>query len=164
MIQGYGVPTTPYVPGRNLLRDTKEGQLALDFQAYDFSYIPVELLSSIYEYFLKDEKRSGGGIVYTPEALADYVIAELEAVHPLRLGHKVLDPCCGSGVFLVLAYRRLIERLWEEQGQRPSADAMNASYRRAIFGVERDREACYITSFSLILTLSASGTARPTRK
>ena len=37
--------------------DTTEGQLALDFQIYDFSYIPVELLSSVYEQFLKDEGR-----------------------------------------------------------------------------------------------------------
>ncbi len=134
--------------------DTPEGQLALDFQIYDFSYIPVELLSSVYEQFLKDEGRGGNeGIVYTPEALADYVLAELDAVHPLQLTHKVLDPCCGSGVFLVLAYRRLIEKLWREQGDRPKAEAMKHLLQENIFGVEKDQEACFITAFSLILTL-----------
>ncbi len=134
--------------------DTPEGQLALDFQVYDFSYIPIELLSSVYEQFLKDEGRGKNeGIVYTPEALADYVLAELDALHPLQLNYKVLDPCCGSGVFLVLAYRRLIERLWREQGEHPTAEAMKCLLQENIFGVEKDQEACNITAFSLILTL-----------
>ncbi len=96
--------------------DTPEGQLALDFQVYDFSYIPIELLSSVYEQFLKDEGRGKNeGVVYTPEALADYVLAELDTLHPLQLDHKVLDPCCGSGVFLVLASafnRKVVARTW----------------------------------------------------
>jgi len=74
-------------------------------------------------------------------------------MHPLHLSHKVLDPCCGSGIFLVLAYRRLIERLWREQGKRPTAEAMKRLLQENIFGVEKDQEACYITAFSLILTL-----------
>ncbi len=134
--------------------DTPGGQLVLDFKIYDFSYIPVELLSSVYEQFLKDEGRGeNDGVVYTPEALADYVLAELDALHPLQLDYKVLDPCCGSGVFLVLAYRRLIERLWRKQGERPTAEAMKHLLQENIFGVEKDQEACYITAFSLILTL-----------
>ena len=65
----------------------------------------------------------------------------------------MLDPCCGSGVFLVLAYRRLIEKLWSEQGERPKAEAMKRLLQENIFGVEKDQEACFITAFSLILTL-----------
>jgi N-6 DNA Methylase len=130
------------------------GQLALDFAVYDFSYIPVELLSSVYEQFLNDEGIGAtDSVVYTPEPLADYVLAELDAMHPLRPGHKVLDPCCGSGVFLVLAYRRLIERLWSQGGRRPSAEALKHLLEESIFGVEKDLEACHITAFSLILTL-----------
>lgn len=134
--------------------NSPNGQLAFDFGVYDFSYIPVELLSSIYEQFLKSEGRGeGDGVVYTPEALAYFVLAELEAVHPLKLTHQILDPCCGSGVFLVLAYRRLIERLWREQGERPSAEAMKSLLENNIYGVEKDPEACHITVFSLLLTL-----------
>jgi hypothetical protein len=133
--------------------DDFEGQLVLDFGAYDFSYIPIELLSSVYEQFLKAEgKGEGDGVVYTPEPLADYLLAEMEAVHPLQLSHRVLDPCCGSGVFLVLAYRRLIEKIWQ-QAERPSAETLKRLLQTNIFGVEKDPEACDITAFSLILTL-----------
>ena len=143
----------PFV-ARTFHGDSPAGQMVLDFGVYDFSYIPVELLSSVYEQFLKDEGGGeGDGVVYTPEALADYVLAELEAAHPLRINHRVLDPCCGSGIFLVLAYRRLIEKLWQEQGERPSAEAMKRLLQENIYGVEKDQEACHITAFSLILTL-----------
>src|SRR5260370_6749837 len=81
--------------------DTPEGQLVLDFQIYDFSYIPVELLSSVYEQFLKDEGRVENEVVgYTPEPLADYVLAGLEALHPLQLTHQSLHPCFCSAFFL----------------------------------------------------------------
>jgi type I restriction-modification system DNA methylase subunit len=131
-----------------------EIQLALDFQAYDFSFIPVELLSSIYEQFLNDEERGDGdGVVYTPEPLADYVLAELQAVKPLQLTYRVLDPCCGSGIFLVLAYRRLIELAWQQHNRRPTPEELRQILTQSIFGVEKDREACYITAFSLLLTL-----------
>jgi len=142
-------------------------QLALDFQAYDFSFIPIELLSSIYEQFLNDKesdlpprrrndpagRRGGDGVVYTPEPLADYVLSEIETVRPLKTGFRILDPCCGSGVFLVLAYRRLIELKWREQGQCPTPPTLNQILTENIFGVEKDREACHITAFSLLLTL-----------
>jgi hypothetical protein len=90
--------------------DDISGQLHLDFPAYDFSYIPVEILSSIYEQFLHSQGTGKKvGAVYTPEPVADYLLCELEESKPLQSGMKILDPCCGSGIFLVLAYRRLIQ-------------------------------------------------------
>ncbi len=85
-------------------------QLSLDFKVYDFAYIPIETLSSIYEQFLHAEgKGKQIGDYYTPEYLADYLLSEMNAVKPLKKGMRILDPACGSGVFLVLTYRRLIE-------------------------------------------------------
>lgn len=134
--------------------DMPDGQLALDFDIYDFSYIPVELLSSIYEQFLKSEGRGADdGVVYTPEALADYVLSELETVRPLGDGHTVLDPCCGSGVFLVLAYRRMIERMLRQRQGRPTPNDLKQLLQQSVFGIEKDLEACHITAFSLLLTL-----------
>src|SRR5258708_37826003 len=77
------------------------------FRAYDFAYIPIEILSEVYEQFIEDSKKKGA--IYTPEILADYLLSEVNTVKPLTEETKILDPACGSGVFLVLAYRRLIE-------------------------------------------------------
>lgn len=135
--------------------DETYGQLALDFQIYDFSYIPVELLSSIYEQFLRRQETVRNiGAYYTPEPVADYLVSELNYVKPLKQGMRVMDPCCGSGVFLVLAYRRLIElaRAKKEDGLL-TPDELSTILLESIYGVERNEDACYVTEFSLILTL-----------
>jgi hypothetical protein len=129
-------------------------QMAL-FRTFDFSFIPIELLSAIYEQFLHDEgKGAEEGAFYTPEPVADYLIAEVESVKQLRQDMKVLDPCCGSGIFLVLSYRRLIEQELRKQKCSTLAPAeLSRILTSSIFGIERNSEACLVTEFSLILTL-----------
>jgi len=122
---------------------------------FDFSFIPIELLSAIYEQFLHDEgKGAKEGAFYTSEPVADYLLAEVESVKPLKSGMKVLDPCCGSGIFLVLAFRRLVE---QEMRRRKTNHLPPTELRRiltsSIFGVERIDEACLVAEFSLILAL-----------
>ncbi|GMV07997.1 MAG: type I endonuclease-methyltransferase fusion protein [Gemmatimonadota bacterium] len=135
--------------------DDASGQLAMDFLAYDFSLIPIELLSSIYEQFLHAEGRGRSvGAFYTPEPVADFLLSEIEAVRPLVRGTPVLDPACGSGVFLVLAYRRLIEgAIRESPSGRLTPSQLRTLLQEHIFGVERSEDACRVAEFSLLLTL-----------
>jgi hypothetical protein len=130
------------------------GQLAL-FPMFDFAYIPIELLSAIYEQFLHDEGQGEEqGAFYTSEPVADYLLAEVETVKPLERGMTVLDPCCGSGIFLVLAYRRLIEQeLRKRHARTLSPNQLATILTSSICGVERNPEACLVAEFSLILTL-----------
>jgi len=134
--------------------DPASGQMAL-FPPFDFSFIPVELLSGIYEQFLHDEgKGAEEGAFYTPEPVADYLLAEIQSVKPLTQGMQILDPCCGSGIFLVLAYRRLIEQeLRRRRSEKLPPEELRDILTNSIFGVERKAEACLVTEFSLILTL-----------
>ena len=134
--------------------DTALGQPAL-FSIYDFSYIPVETLSYIYEQFLKAQGLSKkDGAVYTPEALADYLINEISSVKPLKQGMKILDPCCGSGIFLVLTYRYLIElELQKKDVTNLKPIELRQIMEESIYGVELNPEACQVTEFSLILIL-----------
>ncbi len=128
---------------------------SLDFQVYDFAYIPIELLSSIYEQFLHIEgKGKKVGAYYTPEYLADYLVSEMSSVMPLREGMKVLDPACGSGVFLVLIYARLIEMRLLTQSEASTLPLPELlELLKHIYGIEREPDACYVTEFSLILML-----------
>jgi hypothetical protein len=143
--------------------DILSGQRHLPFTAYDFSNIPVEFLSSIYEQFLHSEadtpERGSGdgdperrGAHYTPDSLADYMVAEVNSIRPLKVGMKILDPCCGSGVFLVVAFRRLVE-LERQRGAALAASELKELLESSVFAVERNRTACEIAGFSLILAL-----------
>jgi len=126
-------------------------QLHLDFRAYDFAYIPIEILSEVYEQFIKDARKKGA--IYTPEILADYLLSEVNTVKPLTEETKIFDPACGSGVFLVLAYRRLIEAKLAKSGGSKLSDKKLKALLSNIYGVERELDACYVAEFSLILTL-----------
>ena len=158
-LDGISLPLLQQVAGI-FVGDTVEGQLHLDFQPYDFSFIPVETLSVIYEQFLhlpvdgKEVTRGReSGAYYTPLPLIDFIQAELEQKHPLTQGMRVLDPSCGSGAFLVQCYRQLIEkRRYQEQRQlRPKE--LREILTSQIFGVDRDGDACRVAEMSLILTL-----------
>jgi hypothetical protein len=135
-------------------------QLHLDFQAYDFSYIPIETLSIVYEQFLHapspGEEQSRGreaGAYYTPIPVVNFMLAELEDRKPLAAGTRVLDPSCGSGAFLVQCYRRLIEREFPPGPTAPTPSRLRDLLERHIFGIDRDSDACSVTEMSLVLTL-----------
>ncbi len=130
------------------------------FNAYDFSHIPIETLSCVYEQFLHDAKAEDGtsrgktlGAFYTPLPLAEYVISELDQRRPLKSGMKVLDPACGSGAFLVQCYRRLIERQRRIEGRKLKATELRELLTKHIFGIDRDDDACRVAELSLIMTL-----------
>lgn len=137
--------------------DPSSGQMALPFTAYDFSYIPIELLSSIYEQFLHAEgpdASKSDGAHYTPEPLAEYLVSEVQSVLPLRQGMRILDPCCGSGIFLVVGFRRLVEHECAKRGclSLPPQE-LKKLLTQSIYGVERNETACEIAAFSLILAM-----------
>jgi N-6 DNA Methylase len=150
--------------GNGLFQTSLAGLDVEDFRIYKFEYIPTETLSSIYELFLKAQnKNSKTGAYYTPEWLADYVLSEVNSFRALEKDIKILDPACGSGIFLVLAYQRLIE---QELQHRAHENKTISSLEELItpkdlydilvnniYGVEIEYEACKVTEFSLILTL-----------
>ncbi len=80
--------------------DVETGQGS--FWPYDFSIIPIETISAIYEHFLKEEDPQGkrkSGAFYTPRFLAEVILdIAMEDVGSL-LDKRFLDPACGSGHF-----------------------------------------------------------------
>lgn len=97
---------------------------------YKFDIIPVKLIASIYEKFLETQLVIRNGIVYqeikpeyiktngaipTPEHIVDMICKQtikLSSVNNIDdlLNLKILDPCCGSGVFLVSCYEILTQK------------------------------------------------------
>jgi len=138
------------------------GQLHLDFPAYDFSHIPIETLSVIYEQFLHATPTESGGTVgkekaayYTPVPVVNFIIDRMGELHPLRPPMRVLDFSCGSGTFLVQCYRKLIEDQLRASGETPKLRP--TELRRLlvdhIFGIDVDPDACRVAQLSLSLTL-----------
>ena len=121
---------------------------------YDFKIIPIELISNIYETFLQDNnfKRSNKSI-YTPLFLVDYILNNtLDEKLNINLNCKVLDPSCGSGVFLVESLRRIIDKNLEFKSTIASDD-LKKILTSNIYGIDVDRDAIQMTILSIQLTL-----------
>jgi N-6 DNA Methylase len=131
--------------------DVLSGQSS--FWPYDFGVIPVEAISAIYERFLKGaDKREGA--FYTPRFLAELVLDVALAKTPTLLGHRYLDPACGSGIFLVGLFNRIAEE-WKQANPEARNDRRARELRKILcgnlYGVDINPTACRITAFSLYL-------------
>ena len=90
-----------------------KGQKELFFWAYNFEWLPIELLSSIYEDFYhspisSSEFSKESGTYYTPTVLVDFCLNRTLTENRLKTNPRILDPACGSGIFLVQAFKRIV--------------------------------------------------------
>jgi type I restriction-modification system DNA methylase subunit len=174
------------------------------YDPYLFDVIGVEVLGNIYEQYLgfvprltekrvkyepKPEVRKAGGIFYTPEYIVDYIVKNtvgrfLSQQKPKNIQTlRILDPACGSGSFLIRAYRelevyyrRLKKEAWEkrqktlakvyedqaqfsfDEGVPETRGELNVFDKRKIvlshlFGVDLDEQAVEVTRLSLMLKM-----------
>lgn len=162
----------------NLLADFLSGrgpdQGKLFFWAYKFDIVPIELISSIYEEFYhvenkkRDEvesseqqvkKKSKGkndenATHYTRAVIVDFLLSQVLKADVLKNNPRILDPTCGSGIFLVEAFRRIVRfRVAERKGKRLSGSELRNILRDQIVGIEINPEAAKIAAFSLYLAL-----------
>ncbi|AMN39041.1 HsdM family class I SAM-dependent methyltransferase [Rhodoplanes sp. Z2-YC6860] len=133
-------------------REDKYGQLTL-WQLYSFKDLPVELISHIYQLFVTDKDSS----VYTPPFVVRLMLDEALSWNRLdRLAETeevILDPSCGSGIFLVEAYKRLVLH-WRSRNnwKRPNVTVLKGLLKR-VHGVDLEEGAVELAAFSLCLAL-----------
>ena len=122
------------------------------FWPYDFSAIPIETISAIYEQFIG--KRRKQGAFYTPQFLAELVLDMALAPLSSLLNRRFLDPACGSGVFLVGLFNRIAQE-WRQKNPNASNDQRATELRKVLCqrlcGVDISLTACRIAAFSLYL-------------
>jgi hypothetical protein len=175
---------------------------------YEFSVLPADILGSVYEQFLgkvitltaghratvedKPEVKKAGGVFYTPTYIVDFIVKQtvgplIEGKTPKQIESiRVLDPACGSGSFLIVAYQFLLD--WYHQyylaqdpdklakGKNPVLVASRAggwilttAERKRIllahiFGVDIDSQAVEVTKLSLLLKVLEGETAQSVQR
>jgi hypothetical protein len=128
------------------------GQLTL-WQRYSFADLPIELISHIYQLFVSDTAVA----VYTPPFLVRLMLGEVLSPERLdRLARKkeiILDPACGSGVFLVEAYKRLVLHWRSRNGWKPPSISVLKKLLTRVHGIDLEEGAVELAAFSLCLAL-----------
>lgn len=139
---------------RGFLLGNITGQQSLFFFAYRFDVIPIELISTIYEEFYNERegKERNKGSHYTPPALVEFVLAQTLTPEVLGQRPRVFDPACGSGIFLVESFRRIVRYLSAEQaGRKVTRLQLRKILREQIAGIDINEEAVRVAAFSLYL-------------
>ena len=167
------------------------GRLYYPQSPYEFAVLPIEILGQVYEQFLgkvirltaghqakveeKPEVKKAGGVYYTPAYIVEYIVkhtvgALCEGKTPKQIAKlTILDPACGSGSFLIGAYRYLLtyHRDWyvkdgPEKHRKELFQAASGEWRLTtqdkkrillnnIYGVDIDSQAVEVTKLSLLL-------------
>lgn len=138
---------------QNFLCGNADGD-KLFFFAYKFDVIPIELISSIYEEFYNTDKSKGenNGSHYTPPALVEFLLGQVLSAECLNEKPRILDPACGSGIFLVESFRRIVRhKVWSQNGRRLSDIQLRKILREQISGIDINGEAVRVAAFSLYL-------------
>ncbi len=193
------VPEPPDTLTPNLIIDDKPlkeivRRLYYPESPYEFSALPASVLGQVYEQFLgkvitfspshqvtveeKPEVRKAGGVYYTPSFIVDYIVKHtldelLAGKKPGPRGGvskiKIVDPACGSGSFLIVAYQHLLdwhrdryiedgpEKHRKELYQGPGGVWLLTTQEKKrillnnIYGVDIDLQAVEVTKLSLLL-------------
>lgn len=138
--------------------NTPQTKLFEDWRLFNFSIIQIELLSEIYENFLfktDPELKKQTGTYYTPPSLVEFILNEKLPTNNGEKNYnvKVLDPSCGSGIFLVESFKRLVKRYENQHKEKPNFDTLVKLIKENIFGIELHPQAIKVAAFSLYLAL-----------
>ncbi|MDA3895423.1 MAG: N-6 DNA methylase [Desulfobacteraceae bacterium] len=136
-------------------------QKKLFFHSYRFDIVPLDLISSIYEEFYhratedeeKKKKARMDGAYYTPSVLAEFVLSRTLTPDVLATNPRVMDPACGSGIFLVEAFRRIVRYRWHKNKKPLTFDELKEILKKQIAGIEVNIEAARVAAFSLYLSM-----------
>jgi type I restriction-modification system DNA methylase subunit len=147
---------------------------------YDFSIIDVDVLGEMYEQYLKLKPRlrvkehtnlqprllgnetltelspsdENQGVQYTPQYIVDYIVdSTLQKWKPGKDSKSptILDMACGSGSFLISAYKWLLAKQETEKGTNLSKEEKQSLLRTYIWGMDKDSKAVEICKLNLWL-------------
>lgn len=142
------------------------------FTPYRFNAIEPEFIAEMYDYFLgkelyfnddsidiRNKKTSPTGSVPTPPEIAKYIVRNVIDIENIineedLLNCKVVDPCAGSGIFLVTTLDLLIMKMKEIQGlEILPYEKIKLIVKNCIYGVDIDPVAIEVLKMTLSLKL-----------
>ena len=134
---------------------TEKSEQLVIWPLYSFEYLPVEVISRIYEEFINQRTDA----VYTPVHLARLMVDECMPIATPKQNYKIIDVSCGSGVFLVTVFKRLVQWWQKEQYDKigqlvfPEVSDLKTILNNSVHGVDIETDAVRLSVFSLSIAL-----------
>ena len=135
--------------GLMLLLDRTSATLnRIDQVAFFKTFDTGAAVQHFYEPFLHafdPELRKALGVWYTPPEIVTYMVERVDRVLRTELGRSngladksvyVLDPCCGTGTFLVAVLKRIEQTIRDQGADALLADDIRQAAKERVFGFE----------------------------
>ncbi len=139
-------------------------QVEINWGDLDFAHIPIGVLSQVYENFSRiwDSQQKQISAYYTPKNIARYLVDDAFEGITNKKDAQILDPSCGAGIFLILAFRKLVAARWEHDGTRPNTSVIQSILYDQLCGFDVSVSALRLAALSLYITaIELNGTTRP---
>lgn len=132
----------------NILDRAGEALNRVDRSAFFQSFQEEQAVQYFYEPFLEafdPQLRKDLGVWYTPQEIVQYMVARVDRVLQEELGIAdgladprvyVLDPCCGTGTFLLETLKRIERTLREHRGDALVANDLKKAAIERVLGFE----------------------------
>lgn len=130
-------------------------QLRIEWGDLDFAHIPIGVLSQVYESFSRDwdaQRLENTSVYYTPKNIARYLVDDAFEGIDNKKDAQILDPSCGAGIFLVLAFRKLVAARWKEDEKRPDTKTIQDILYKQLCGFDVSESALRLAALSLYIT------------
>ncbi len=117
---------------RNAFLKFRDGRILTLFLAKvdGFAYSHSEELGNAFKYLLKVSGAQGeNGQFRTPRHIIDFIVACLDP----QPGDRILHPACGTGGFLVSAYKHILAQ-HTSPGSTTPGDALTFAQRQSVYG------------------------------
>ena len=128
------------------------------FEIFDFSIIPVEVISGIYESLIDEKTRKLHAAVYTPSFLVEYILVNTidkflgKKEDQVITECKIFDPSVGSGIFLVQSYRRMVDKEIQYKGS-ITKERLKEIAKNNLFGIDINAQALKVSCFSIYIAI-----------
>ena len=129
----------------------KEHAEKIEYILYNFNIVSSsdDVLGHIYQSIQSQENRKDAGQYYTPNKVVNFIIDKIEINLSGNKELKIIDPACGSGQFLILAYDKLLEQ-YKNIGIDENTAHKNI-VEKHLFGIDIDPIACVLAKANLVL-------------
>ena len=99
-------------------------------------YEPIDIFKDLYMSIIPKSIRHSMGEYFTPEWLADFVVAKSIDIIDNKSSWKAIDPCCGSGIFIIALIKKIVGEININTMTAAQKSALKNDILSRVYGVD----------------------------
>lgn len=131
------------------LRDETIHAIVGRLQNYSIVKTPIDIKGRVFENLLSKQFKGSRGQYFTPKDIVEFI----NTISQPMPNEKIIDPCCGSGRFIIEAYQK-VWKLIEERYRGDKKEIENKLYalkNNFLYGVDIDPRLVKIAKMNMIM-------------